>query len=76
MSIVLTTPNVEYNARFETLPAGKFRHKDHRFEWTRSEFQDWANAMGNRFDYTVRFLPVGPEDSALGAPTQMAIFSL
>ena len=74
-SIVLTTPNVEYNARFETLPAGKFRHKDHRFEWTRSEFQGWAGAMAHRFGYAVRFLPVGPEDSALGAPTQMAIFT-
>lgn len=74
-SIVLTTPNVEYNARFETLPAGKFRHKDHRFEWTRTEFQNWAGAMADRFGYAVRFLPVGPEDSALGAPTQMAVFN-
>lgn len=74
-NIVLTTPNVEYNARFETLPAGRFRHKDHRFEWTRSEFQSWANAMANRFGYEVRFLPVGPEDDVLGAPTQMAIFN-
>ena len=48
-SIVLTTPNVEYNARFDTLPAGRFRHKDHRFEWTRNEFQNWAAAMANRY---------------------------
>ena len=75
-SIVLTTPNVEYNARFETLPAGKFRHKDHRFEWTRAEFQNWAGAMADRFGYAVRFLPVGPEDTVLGAPTQMAVFSI
>ena len=74
-TVVLTTPNVEYNARFETLPAGKFRHKDHRFEWTRNEFEDWANAIANRFGYAVRFLPVGPEDEALGAPTQMAVFN-
>lgn len=74
-TVVLTTPNVEYNARFENLPAGKFRHKDHRFEWTRAQFQTWAYAMAGRFNYTVRFLPVGPEDSALGAPTQMAVFS-
>jgi 3' terminal RNA ribose 2'-O-methyltransferase Hen1 len=74
-TIVLTTPNVEYNARFENLPAGKFRHKDHRFEWTREEFQNWAEGMANRFDYAVRFLPVGPEDEVLGAPTQMAIFN-
>ena len=74
-TVVVTTPNVEYNARFETLPAGKFRHRDHRFEWTRAEFQNWADGMANRFGYSVRFLPVGPEDSALGAPTQMAVFN-
>jgi len=74
-TVVLTTPNVEYNARFETLPAGKFRHKDHRFEWTRTQFQEWANSMAARFAYRVRFLPVGPEDTPLGAPTQMAIFN-
>ncbi|HET9477770.1 MAG TPA: 3' terminal RNA ribose 2'-O-methyltransferase Hen1 [Pyrinomonadaceae bacterium] len=73
-TIVLTTPNIEYNARFENLPAGKFRHKDHRFEWTRAEFHHWARAIADRFGYAVRFLPVGPEDSALGAPTQMAVF--
>jgi 3' terminal RNA ribose 2'-O-methyltransferase Hen1 len=74
-TIVLTTPNVEYNARFENLPAGKFRHKDHRFEWTRVEFQDWAQSMAARFGYAVRFLPVGEEDTTLGAPTQMAVFN-
>jgi 3' terminal RNA ribose 2'-O-methyltransferase Hen1 len=74
-SIVLTTVNREYNALFENLPAGKLRHPDHRFEWTRSEFRSWAEAVAVRFDYVVRFLPVGPEDSALGPPTQMAIFT-
>jgi 3' terminal RNA ribose 2'-O-methyltransferase Hen1 len=74
-TIVLTTPNVEYNARFENLPAGKFRHKDHRFEWTRAEFRNWAGGIGERFGYGVRFLPVGPEDVELGPPTQMAIFN-
>ena len=58
--VVITTPNVEYNVRFETLPAGQFRHKDHRFEWTRQQFQTWANAVASRFDYIVRFAPVGP----------------
>jgi len=37
-TIVVTTPNREYNLKWETLPAGKFRHRDHRFEWTRAEF--------------------------------------
>jgi hypothetical protein len=74
-NIVVTTPNVEYNALFETLPAGKFRHKDHRFEWTREQFVDWSNVMAGQYDYEVRFLPVGNVDPAVGSPTQMAIFS-
>jgi 3' terminal RNA ribose 2'-O-methyltransferase Hen1 len=75
-TVVVTTPNAEYNVKFETLPAGQFRHKDHRFEWTRGEFQEWAGRVSSRFGYTVRFLPVGKEDSQLGAPTQMGVFSL
>lgn len=73
-NVVITTPNSEYNVKWETLPAGKFRHKDHRFEWTRAQFQDWANGIAGRFQYAVRFLPVGPEDEVVGSPTQMAIF--
>jgi 3' terminal RNA ribose 2'-O-methyltransferase Hen1 len=73
--VVLTTPNAEYNAVFETLPAGEFRHGDHRFEWKRPEFEHWASGVAERFGYEVRFEPVGPEDAERGAPTQMAIFS-
>ena len=73
-TVVLTTPNVEYNVRFETLPSGSFRHKDHRFEWTRPQFREWAEAIATKHRYSVRFLPVGPEDATVGAPTQMAIF--
>jgi 3' terminal RNA ribose 2'-O-methyltransferase Hen1 len=73
-TVVITTPNVEYNLKWETLPAGKFRHKDHRFEWTRAEFQSWAEGIANRFAYTVRFLPVGSEDAVVGSPTQMGVF--
>ncbi|MCP9495929.1 MAG: 3' terminal RNA ribose 2'-O-methyltransferase Hen1 [Pyrinomonadaceae bacterium MAG19_C2-C3] len=75
-TIVLTTPNSEYNVRFETLPEGKLRHKDHRFEWTRDEFETWANGASNRFGYTARFLPIGDEDSEVGAPSQMGVFTL
>src|SRR5262249_54449347 len=73
-SVVLTTPNVEYNVKFETLRAGKLRHRDHRLEWTRTEFQTWGGRVAQQFGYSVRFLPVGPEDPALGAPTQMGVF--
>jgi hypothetical protein len=73
-TVVLTTPNREYNVVWETLPAGQFRHADHRFEWSRQEFQSWANGIAARFGYAVRFLPVGPEDKVLGPPTQMGVF--
>jgi 3' terminal RNA ribose 2'-O-methyltransferase Hen1 len=69
--VVLTTPNAEYNTVFETLPAGEFRHGDHRFEWKRPEFIGWASGVGDRFGYGVRFEPVGPVDVKRGAPTQM-----
>jgi 3' terminal RNA ribose 2'-O-methyltransferase Hen1 len=72
---IVTTPNSEYNVKFLTLPAGQRRHKDHRFEWTRREFSAWASAIAGRFGYSVRFVPVGPEDSVLGAPTQMGVFT-
>jgi 3' terminal RNA ribose 2'-O-methyltransferase Hen1 len=74
-TVVVTTPNADYNVKFETLPAGEFRHKDHRFEWTRAEFQQWSERVAGRFGYSARFLPVGEEDSEVGAPTQMGVFS-
>jgi 3' terminal RNA ribose 2'-O-methyltransferase Hen1 len=74
-TVVLTTPNREYNVRWPALPAARFRHRDHRFEWTRGEFRVWAVAVAAQFGYNVRFLPVGEEDPEVGAPTQMGIFS-
>lgn len=73
-TIVVTTPNVEFNVRFETLPAGQFRHKDHRFEWTRAQFQSWCSRVAERLGYVVKFLPVGPEDPKVGPATQMGVF--
>lgn len=74
-TVVLTTPNREYNVLWNLAESGqKFRHVDHRFEWTRQEFQAWANGMAQRFAYKVTFLPVGPEDPNLGPPTQMGVF--
>jgi 3' terminal RNA ribose 2'-O-methyltransferase Hen1 len=74
-TVVLTTPNVEYNAVWESLPAGSMRHRDHRFEWTREQFRQWAEGVGTRFGYTVRFLPIGPEHPEYGPPSQMGVFS-
>jgi 3' terminal RNA ribose 2'-O-methyltransferase Hen1 len=74
-TVVVTTPNAEYNVTWESLPAGEFRHPDHRFEWTRAEFAGWAEKVAERYGYSVRFLPVGPEAPEVGPPTQMAVFS-
>jgi 3' terminal RNA ribose 2'-O-methyltransferase Hen1 len=73
--VILTTPNVEYNVKFEGMAPGAFRHDDHRFEWTRAEFQAWAENIAARFGYGVEFLAIGPEDADLGPPTQMGVFS-
>jgi 3' terminal RNA ribose 2'-O-methyltransferase Hen1 len=74
-TVVVTTPNREYNVTWATLSAGEFRHPDHRFEWTRAEFSDWAADVAGRYGYSVRLLPVGPEAATVGSPTQMAVFS-
>jgi 3' terminal RNA ribose 2'-O-methyltransferase Hen1 len=73
-TVVLTTPNAEYNVMWERLSAGAFRHQDHRFEWTRAEFQSWAGTIAERFGYRVRFMPIGPEAELVGAPSQMGVF--
>jgi 3' terminal RNA ribose 2'-O-methyltransferase Hen1 len=73
--VAVTTPNAEYNVKWPSLPAGRFRHQDHRFEWTRNEFQAWATPVALRFGYSVRFVPIGDEDIEVGPPTQMAVFT-
>jgi 3' terminal RNA ribose 2'-O-methyltransferase Hen1 len=73
-TVVVTTPNVEYNVRWPGLDGGA-RHPDHRFEWTRAQFAGWAEGVAARHGYAVRYLPVGPDDPEVGPPTQMAVFS-
>ncbi|MDR1204294.1 MAG: 3' terminal RNA ribose 2'-O-methyltransferase Hen1 [Peptococcaceae bacterium] len=73
--VILTTPNREYNARYERLYDGDLRHSDHRFEWTRAEFRDWAARTADRFGYAARFSEIGETDETYGAPTQMGVFT-
>ncbi len=72
--VIVTTPNAEHNVRFG-LPPGRFRHPDHRFEWTRAEFHAWADAVATARGYGVRHRPVGDDDPEVGPPTQMALFT-
>jgi 3' terminal RNA ribose 2'-O-methyltransferase Hen1 len=73
-TVVVTTPNREFNVHWPDLPAGDRRHPDHRFEWTRVEFRGWADGVAGRFGYAVRLVGIGPEDAEVGAPSQMAVF--
>jgi 3' terminal RNA ribose 2'-O-methyltransferase Hen1 len=74
-TVIVTTPNVEHNVRFEGLLPGGMRHRDHRFEWTRAEFAEWATGVAARHGYAVRFVGVGTDDPEVGPPTQMAVFT-
>lgn len=73
-AVIVTTPNSDYNALYPTLAAGAFRHDDHRFEWSRAEFREWADTVGARHGYRVEYRPVGDVDAAHGSPTQLALF--
>lgn len=74
-TVVVSTPNAEYNALFPNLPAGAFRHPDHRFEWTRGEFAAWCDGVAQAHGYRFELSGIGPIDEQLGSPTQMAVFS-
>ncbi len=74
-TVVVTTPNAEHNVRFDRLAAGTMRHKDHRFEWTRSEFASWADRVASTYAFDVRLSPIGVDDPEVGPPTQMAVFT-
>jgi 3' terminal RNA ribose 2'-O-methyltransferase Hen1 len=74
-TVVVTTPNVEYNSHYEGLAEGRLRHHDHRFEWDRATFAAWAASVAGSHGYTVSISGVGDEDASLGTATQMAVFS-
>lgn len=74
-SVLVTTPNAEYNVLFEGLGAGRFRHADHRFEWTRAEFERWCAHIRDAFGYDYRIVPLGEIDPQYGAASQMGVFT-
>ncbi|SDF79906.1 3' terminal RNA ribose 2'-O-methyltransferase Hen1 [Blastococcus aurantiacus] len=74
-TVIVTTPNVEHNVRYPALLPGGLRHRDHRFEWTRSEFAQWATGVAGRHGYVVRIDGIGTDDPEFGPPTQMAVFT-
>ncbi len=74
-TLVLSTPNSEYNALFDNMQEGSLRHDDHRFEWTRAEFESWASMVSEKNKYTVEFFAIGEIHETVGAPSQMGVFT-
>ena len=74
-TVVLTTPNREYNVNYEKMKENQLRHGDHRFEWTREEFENWTKGICERFGYSCRIEGIGDVDEKYGTPTQMAVFT-
>jgi len=75
-TVIVSTPNKEYNSHYANLLEGYMRHRDHRFEWSRKEFETWALKVAENYGYNVRFLQIGEVDDELGSPTQMGVFTL
>lgn len=71
-TVVITTPNHEFNGLLD-VPEGRFRHKDHRFEWSRAKFEAWVRGVGTRAGYAAAIEGIGFAHPILGSPTQMAI---
>ena len=74
-TVILTTPNREYNANYEHMQENTLRHGDHRFEWSREEFKTWTEHICETFGYTCEISGIGDTDEKLGTPTQMGVFT-
>ena len=74
-TVVLTTPNRDWNATVPALAGGALRHRDHRFEWTRAEFTAWTARVADEHGYGVVLDGIGEPHPEHGHPTQMAVFT-
>jgi len=74
-TVVLTTPNTEYNENYKNLTAGNMRHGDHRFEWGRERFRAWGDKVARTYGYTVIYENIGDGDETHATPTQMGVFT-
>ncbi|KAJ0065358.1 hypothetical protein NL108_007563, partial [Boleophthalmus pectinirostris] len=74
--VIISTPNSEFNPLFPGLTG--FRHPDHKFEWTRAQFQTWAQRVCVDFGYEVEItgvgLPPGGRQEQVGFCSQIAVF--
>ena len=71
--VVVTTPNADYNPLYRRAD-GRFRHPDHRFEWSRAQMRQWAGRLAAAHGYAVSLHDIGPAHPRLGTSSQMAVF--
>ena len=74
-TVIITTPNREYNENYTHMEENSLRHGDHRFEWTRAEFREWTEHICKKFGYSCQISGIGDIDEKLGTPTQMGVFT-
>jgi len=71
-AVIVTTPNAEYNPVYGL--DNSFRHPDHRFEFTRDEFETWCGRVAADYSYEVALSGIGQFVDGVGTPTQSAVF--
>ena len=71
--VVVTTPNADYNPLYGRAE-GRFRHPDHKFEWTRAQLPQWAGRVAAAHGYSASLHDIGPGHPRLGTSSQMAVF--
>lgn len=74
-TVVVTTPNADYDVTYAGLADGAHRHADHRFEWGRKQFAAWTTDVATAHGYDVAVHGVGTARAEIGAPTQLAVFT-
>jgi len=73
-TVVVTTPNQEYNVLYGMAP-GQMREPGHHFEWGRARFRQWAEGVAQRRGCSLRLAGIGAADGVHGSPSQMAVFT-
>ena len=74
-TVIITTPNADYNVLFPGLTAGTFRHPDHRFEWSRAEFRAWIADIEKNYGYSATFSGIGEDHPEFGPISQVAVLT-
>lgn len=73
-TVVITTPNAEYNSLLG-VPSHRFRHPGHQFEWNRAKFGRWVAGVAARNGYEVACRDSAGRHPVLGGASQMAVFT-